>query len=229
MRTIAIVNESSLVGADDVAQCTAALQTQVSRDFAATWGIDAHLRVAGDADKEDELLYLLDDARQADALGHQSLLTGPRPCGFVFVRPWLEAGAGWQTAASHELLELLADPLIHLAAIGGYQGLPALFALEVCDPVEHDEYEIDGIAVANFVLPTWFRSAPLPAETLVDYLGRLAEPFTLSPCGHASYCMELDHWQHWGARRCPRDRRQPAAYSRGRRRRQMQRGLVAAS
>ena len=39
------MNEASLVGPDDVARSAAALQTQVSRDFAATWGLDAGLRV----------------------------------------------------------------------------------------------------------------------------------------------------------------------------------------
>src|SRR5258708_39323159 len=119
MRTIAIVNESSLVSMDDVAQCAAALQTQVSRDFAATWGIDASLRVAADADKEEEILYLLDDARQADALGHQSLLSGPRPCGFVFVRPCLEAEAGRRRAASPAVVGTVAGPRPHLPAIHG--------------------------------------------------------------------------------------------------------------
>src|SRR5260370_13562061 len=219
MRTIALVNEATLIGADDLGRCAAALQTQVSRDFAATWGINARLRPASEPDEEDEVLYLLDDAAQADALGCQRHAAGERPCGFVFVRPCLDAGAAWQAAVSHQLLEMLADPLINLAAEGRYAGQPALFALEVCDPVRHDEYEIEGIAVANFVLPSWFRSGPLRDEALVDFLGRLAEPFTLSPGGHASFCTELGRWQHWFARRCPKRERQAGAYSRRRRRR----------
>ena len=218
MRTIALVNEATLIGADDLARCAAALQTQVSRDFAATWGIDARLRPASEPDDEDEVLYLLDDAAQADALGCHRHATAERPCGFVFVRPCLEAGEAWQAAVSHALLELLADPLIHLAAEGLYAGQPALFALEVCDPVRHDEYEIAGVPVANFVLPSWFRSGPLRDEALVDFLGRLAEPFTLSPGGHASFCTELGRWQPWFARRCPKRERQAGAYSRRRRR-----------
>src|SRR5205807_1145907 len=103
-------------------------------------------------------------------------------------------------------------------------GQPALFALEVCDPVRHDEYEIAGLPVANFVLPSWFRSGPLRDEALVDFLGRLAEPFTLSPGGHASFCTELGRWQQWFAKRCPKRERQPGAYSR--RRRRVQRGTA---
>jgi hypothetical protein len=218
MRTIALVNHSTLLGSADVARCAAALQTQVSRDFAATWGTDARLRVTDEpADDEEELLLLLDDASAAAAPSPPN--RGGRPCGFVLVRPCLEAGEAWQTAASHQLLELLADPLVNLAAEGAFQGKPALFALEVCDPVETDSYEIAGIPVANFVLPTWFAPAPLADEVLVDFLGRLAEPFSVTPTGQASYCTEPGRWQAWFGKRCPKQRRQPAACSRRRRRR----------
>src|SRR5205823_5958794 len=124
----------------------------------------------------------------ADALGyHTRLLEGRvRPCGFVFVRRCLEAGDAWQSVASHELLEMLADPLVNLAAEGVRDGAPALYAVEVCDPVGGDSYDVAGVPVANFVLPTWFLAAPLPDNTLVDFLGRLADPFTLSPAGYAT-------------------------------------------
>ena len=218
MRNIAIINHSSLVGRDDVARCVAALQTQVSRDFAPLWGIDAEVRVAEEPADEQEPLYILEDTAQADALGFHARTTADRPCSFVFVRPCLEVGDSWQATASHELLEMLADPLVNLAAEGVHRGQPALFALEVCDPVENDEYEIAGVAVSNFVLPTWFVAGPLPDDALVDFLGRLTDPFTLSPAGYASYCTELGRWQQWFNRRCPKHQRQPAAYSRRKRR-----------
>src|SRR5262245_25432954 len=216
MRTIALVNHSALLGGADVAPCGAALQTQVSRDFAATWGIDARLRVTDEPAEDEELLALLDDADGAAALVPPG--RGGRPCGFVLVRPCLEAGDAWQAAASHQLLELLADPLVNLAAEGVFQGKPALFALEVCDPVETDSYAIAGVPVANCVLPTWFAPGPLADETLLDFLGRLAEPFSVTPAGHAAYCTEPGRWQAWFGKRCPKHRRQPAACSRRRRR-----------
>jgi hypothetical protein len=231
VRTLALVNESTLVGPDDVARCAEALQTQVSRDFAATWGIDARLRVTAEPAEDDEPLYLLDDAARAEALGLSRRGTGGRPFGVALVRPCLEAGEAWQVAVSHALLEMLADPLVNLSALGpsplplspegrggGKESKPALFALEVCDPVAGDEYEVAGVPVANFVLPTWFTPGPLPDALLVDFLGRLTDPFTLSPGGHGSYCTELGRWQAWYAKRCPRHRRQPGAYSRRRRR-----------
>ena len=88
MRTIALINHSTLVGRDDVARCVVALQTQVSRDFATTWGIDAEVRTTEEPAEEDEPLYLLDEASQADALGFHARTSWERPCGFVFVREW---------------------------------------------------------------------------------------------------------------------------------------------
>src|SRR5262249_26348784 len=151
------------------------LQTQVSRDFAPLWGVDARVRVAAAPDDGDEVVWLADDVRQAAALlpefpppaavapgpapGRRDAPgagaggpAGPRPCGVVLV----DSGEPWQAALSHELLELLADPLLRLAAEAVHAGEPAWFALEVCDPVAGDDYEIDGVPVANFVLPTWF-------------------------------------------------------------------------
>jgi hypothetical protein len=218
MRTIAVVNQSTLLASEDVVRCVAALQTQVSRDFAATWGIDARLRVADEAGDDEEALYLLDDAVQANARGFHTRTAKERPCGFVLVRPCLDAGDSWQATASHELLEMLADPLVNLAAEGQFQGRPALLALEVCDPVENDEYEIAGLPMSNFVLPTWFLPGPLPDEVLVDFLGRLAEPGTLSPGGYVYFCTELGRWQTAFARRCPKHQRQPGTCSRRRRR-----------
>jgi hypothetical protein len=218
MRRIAFVNESTLIGPDDLAACVAALQTQVSRDFAATWGIDARLHATDRPADDDEVLSLFDDAGQAEARGgHRT--GGPRPRGFVFVRPCLDAGEPWQAAVSGELLALLADPLLCLTAIGPSPGGGlAVFAVEACDPVADDGYEVNGVPVANFVLPTWFHAGPLPDEALVDYLGRLSEPFTVGPAGVASYCTELGRWQAWFGRRCPKHRRQVTAFDRRRRR-----------
>ncbi|HMC66695.1 MAG TPA: hypothetical protein VKI65_17300, partial [Gemmataceae bacterium] len=207
-----------LLGPDDVARCAAALQVQASRDFAVTWGIDAQVRVAEEPGEDEEPLYLLDDVSQAEGLGFHGRTAWDRPCGFVLVRPTLSVGDSWQATASHELLEMLADPLVNLAEEGIHHGRPALFALEVCDPVENEEYEIAGIAMSNFVLPTWFVNAPLPDDALVDFLGRLSDPFTLSPGGYASYCTELGRWQQWFAKRCPKHQRQPGTHSRRRRR-----------
>src|SRR5262245_35442897 len=68
MRSIALVNRSSRLDAADVEHCATALQTQLSRDFAPLWGIDAHIRAAAAPEEDDEVLWLTDDVRSAAAL-----------------------------------------------------------------------------------------------------------------------------------------------------------------
>ena len=61
-------------------------------------------------------------------------------------------GFPWTVVLSHEILEMLADPYIVTAP--RYAGSTLV---EVCDPVEFVPYTIDGVAVSDFVLPSWFQ------------------------------------------------------------------------
>lgn len=213
MRTVALVNRAAHLDSDELAQCVAALQTQVSRDFAPLWGIDARLRVCTTPDDGDEVIWLTDDVRQANVLLptlSSSTAIATRPTGVVLI----ERNEPWQITASHEVLELLVDPLLRLAAEARQQDEPAWMALEVCDPVAGESYEIDEVPVANFVLPSWFLTDPLPDEMLVDFLGRLADPLTLVPTGCAAWSVAPGCWQLWCAKRCPSQRRRPPAFSR---------------
>src|SRR6185436_12681970 len=51
-------------------------------------------------------------------------------------------------AASHELAEMLVDPGNNIWC---ETGKDSFFAYEVCDPVEHLHFFIDGFAMSNFV------------------------------------------------------------------------------
>jgi hypothetical protein len=59
-------------------------------------------------------LSILDDSDQANALGYHDLTTDGLPIGKVFAGTDLKVGASWSVTASHELLEMLADPNINL-------------------------------------------------------------------------------------------------------------------
>jgi hypothetical protein len=71
----------------------------------------------------------------------------------------------WSVAVSHELLEMLADPLGNyysdpLPPPDGLPGAPSLrrvvYLLEVCDPCPTSVYVINGVKVADFVRPDYF-------------------------------------------------------------------------
>ncbi len=212
MRQVSLINQSTVVPAADFSAAVAALQVQLDRDFVPAWGISATLGANGSTP---ERIYVLDDSDQADALGYHTLDNANAPVGFVFARTDLQVGEHWQSTLSHELMEQLADPYCNLSAEGSYRGRAAVFAYEVADPVENDEYQINGVPVSNFVLPTWFEQG---YAGKVDYLGRLSAAFTLSPGGYISYQTRLGAWQQWFGSRTPKRQTWPTRYSRRHRR-----------
>jgi hypothetical protein len=187
---IAVIDQSTLAGEGEVAKVVAALATQVSRDWAPRWFSAGALFVSTPEKVPTEAwqLVILDDSDQADALGYHELSNSGTPLGKVFVRSVRQSGGIWSVAASHELLEMLADPDINLAAEGYDPDDPetaAFYAYEVCDPVEGDVYAIDGVQVSDFVTPEYFEIDP-PPESRFDHLGLLTAPFTLRPGGYMS-------------------------------------------
>lgn len=71
--------------------------------------------------------------------------------------PWLT----WTNALSHEALELIADPQLNTLVQGPHptrKGRTVFHYREVCDPVQSETYEIDGVTLCNFVLPHYYNS-----------------------------------------------------------------------
>ena len=225
MITIAIVNESTVLGDRDVVASASgggvldALRRQVTRDFCPAWGIDIPTlryfpKNAGPAviPSDAWVLALLDDSDQADALGYHDDSANGTPQGKVFVKTCLDDKESWSVCLSHELLEMLADPNINRCAEGA-DG--RIYAVEVCDPVEDDSlgYEIGAVLVSDFVLPAWYAPAT-PRATAVDFRGRVHQGFELGVGGYAMV-LAPDAGGNWT---------QINADDRARRKRPMQRG-----
>jgi hypothetical protein len=179
---IAFQNVSTVVTLDDLTKAVAALQTQVSDHFGPIYDVDANLYVITDIaalSPGDWLIVVSDDSDQADALGYHELTQDGQPLGKVFAKSDKDDGLSWTVTASHELLELLADPWANLLSFGA-DGL--LRAYEVCDAVEDDSlgYEINDVKVSDFVLPAWFNSTPGP----YDYKGHCDAPLKLLSGGY---------------------------------------------
>jgi hypothetical protein len=174
---VSIVNQCSVLQDAEVKPVVAALQTQVTRDFAPIWGIDADLIFvpkSENADPNTWWLILLDDSDTDGALGYHELNPAGLPMAKVFAKTDLKYNMKWSVTTSHELLEMLADPDINLTAFiqtGNESGY--LYAFEMCDPVEDDQYGymIDGVSVSNFILPSYFQES-IPANKW-DFCGYL--------------------------------------------------------
>lgn len=188
---VALINASTVVADSDVQEAMGALQTQVHRDFAPIWGIDADLEfVPKDVDPPSGAWWLvvLDDSDQAGALGYHDVTNQGLPLGKAFAKSDIDGGYIWTVTVSHELLEMLVDPGINLATFVEQSsgGAGVLYAYEVCDACEADQYgyKIDGITVSDFVCPSWFESFWAPGASQFDYQNQIQRPFELLPGGY---------------------------------------------
>jgi hypothetical protein len=58
------------------------------------------------------------------------------------------------------------------------------YAYEMSDAVENDTFLVDGIAMSNFVHPSWFEPFKHPPGTKFDHLGLLKKPFSMTKGGY---------------------------------------------
>lgn len=188
--TVAFVNESTVIDDQTVLTYMRVLQQQVHEDFRPYWNAGANLRFVphgGVAPTGAWVLAFLDNSDQAGALGYHDVTADGLPLAKVFVATDQKYGLTSSVTASHELLEMLADPHINTAcqAADG-----AFYALEVGDPVEADA---DGyfrtdvstrtpVLVSNFVTPAWFGTG----SGRYDFRGLLTSAHELRPGGYCS-------------------------------------------
>ncbi|MBI3810738.1 MAG: hypothetical protein HY283_00820 [Nitrospirae bacterium] len=187
---IAVINACTVLTDKQVGTAVPALQTQVHRDFAPAWGIDADLLFVPKGKKPPQgswWLVILDTSDQAGALGYHDLTKEGLPLGKVFARSDIQYGYQWTVTASHELLEMLGDPDINLTAfVQPNAKTGTLYAYEVCDACEADSfgYKINGTLVSDFVYPAWFESFRKKGGTQFDYGKHIHEPFQLLAGGY---------------------------------------------
>lgn len=186
---IAVINASTVITDGETETLVKDLQTQVSRDFASAWGINAQLNfipVTSKPPRRYWWLVILDNSDQAGALGYHDLTKDGQPLGKVFAKTDLDYGDQWTVSASHELLEMLADPDINLTVFIQKNNSGRLFAYEVCDACESDKnaYMIGNTLVSDFVYPAWFESFRKTGSTQFDYQNQITKPFQLLPGGY---------------------------------------------
>jgi len=93
----------------------------------------------------------------------------------------IQAGDDWSITASHEMLEMLVDPLGRKLQSDpdidpGADGHEVQYLVEVGDPCEIFSYPINGINVSDFITPEFY-DTNAPAGTEFDFLGRLSQAF----------------------------------------------------
>lgn len=164
------------------------LEVQLYRDYAPFWqsaGVPVKAYTAeADAPPDASLLAVFDDSDQAGALGYHATTPNGTPYGRGFLTPIKESGGTLHEGAnslsctlSHEVLEMVGDPY---ASWWADVDAHVQECLELCDRTEADSYEIEGVAVSNFLGPRAFRDGPGP----YDLMRLLSSPWEIRPGGY---------------------------------------------
>ena len=178
---IACINKATVDLGVPFDKLTATLQKCYDETFLPVWGYPVSLYNTTAAKPTDWQFIYFDDADTAGALGYHDLTQDGQPISKVFVKTTLADNQLVSVTACHELFEMVIDPVANLwaeAADG------AEYAYEMSDPVEEDTFLVDGIAMSNFVHPTWFEPFKHPPGTKYDHLGLLTKPFSMTKGGY---------------------------------------------
>jgi hypothetical protein len=204
---LALVSEIEDHDPSDLARVAAALQRQVTRDFAPIWEVSATLD--GFARLEDV------------PVGYWPMMIVPDVQGAAGIhldkdgQPYalIEMSDSWSLTASHETLEMLADPfgnrLVPGRSLKRGQGRVE-YLVEVCDPSEAAEfgYTVNDVLVSDFYTPRFFDPVRSVA-TRYSFTGALERPRQVLRGGYLSWHdPSSDHWwqQIWfGSRKEYRD------------------------
>jgi hypothetical protein len=183
---VAVINRTNLPN-EVIQHVVKVLATQVSRDLAPVWGVDAQLRFVknGEAPAPDEWwLEILGTSDIGDAIAYHEMTPEGLPRAKIFTETAKQGKASWTAAASHELISMLVNPRTNLTVIGDPQTSGKAYALEIPDPCQADTYKIDGVEVSDFVFPAWFDPTRSPNSTQFDFLRLIDRPLTLRPGGY---------------------------------------------
>jgi hypothetical protein len=184
-RHVALVSDDSEISLSDLTTVAAALQKQVARDFGPIWNVRAN--VGAFAKLEDMPLdywpiIIRSKLDRAGAAGYHEDDLG-EPCSLVLLTD------DWSVTASHEMLEMLADPWgRHLVAGPSPQDPDrrVKFLVEVCDPCSNESYQVDGIAVSDFYTPNYFDPVST-SQVRYSFNGTLTAPRQVLEGGYLAW------------------------------------------
>lgn len=201
---VALVDRTGQIDVAQLARVAGALNAQVATDFGPAW----HSHASVGAYPETALgpntwaIYVQTALDEPGALGYH---TDDHNQPYALV----EYTRDWTVTASHELLEMLADPWgsrLHQAKHldGREHDGHVHYLLEVCDPPEATSYEIQGVPVSDFILPAYYRSTRSGLTPKLSFAGTITEPREVAPGGYISF---VDGHGEWHQRFVGRDGR----------------------
>jgi hypothetical protein len=195
IRQVALVSDTPGLSLRSMAPVAAALQKQVTRDFGPIWEIDATVDAFESLDDVPLGVWPILVGDEGQGGGGVHLDRNHQPFALVdFTRQWT-------LTASHECLEMIADPFGNRTVAGDSliesQGRVE-FLVEVCDPCEAPRfaYRVNGVLVSDFYTQRFF-DPPDPAGTAIryDFRGHIRAPREVLQGGYVSWRDPVsNHW-----------------------------------
>src|SRR5215475_7352198 len=194
-RNLALVADTEQITPSELTKVAAALQKQATRDFGVAWNVQAS--VSAFAQLEDVPtdywpVIVRDDINTPGAAGVHEDKNG-QPFALV------EFSDQWSLTASHETLEMLADPFGNRLVAGqspkSHQGR-VNFLVEVCDPSEDQKfaYTVNGVTVSDFYTPDFFDPVTAPGVRY-SYTGAVKRPRSILRGGYLSWVVpQTNEW-----------------------------------
>ena len=154
---IALVCETDSISPREFTRVAAALDKQVTRDFGPIWGVPATVDPVFSLDDTPVgywPIVLVEDTGEASGFGYHADHYG-QPFALVALTD------SWSLSASHECLEMLADPFGDRMVPGPHpkEGAGRVsYLVEVCDPPESHEcsYTVNDVMVSDFITPAYY-------------------------------------------------------------------------
>lgn len=196
---IGLVPDKVDIPASDLTRVAGALSKQVQRDFGPIWNVEAtvdpFVRLE---DVPVDYWHIVVMKEVKDAAGYHQTKDG-QPYAVVEFDP------DWSLTASHECVEMLADPfgrrlkagnLLDQAVALGQKPARVQYLLEVADPSEATEfsYQIDGIQVSDFYTPHFFDPVKSPGVRY-SFTGSIDSPRKVLDDGYISW--KDPRTKHW--------------------------------
>jgi hypothetical protein len=192
---IAVVPIRAGIPVEEIAGVSAALQKQVMRDFAPVWEVQATVDYFPTLEAVPIGYWPLMIVEDGAGPGTHVDRNG-QPMAYV------EYGPTWSLTASHEVLEMLADPTGMRFVTGDAPSAESdrvEFLLEVCDPCQgaDNAYTVNGVLVSDFYTPAYFE--PLfTCGSKYSFCGALRSPRDVLPRGYLSWrSLTTGRWTKW--------------------------------
>jgi hypothetical protein len=181
---LALVSLTPVVDFGELSKVSAALQKQLVRDFGPIWSVEATIDAF--ARLEDVPLGYW-TIMVVDTFDHGGQHKDRKNQPYALVA----ADHTWPLVASHEALEMLADPFGSRLVVGNSPDLAqgrVEFLVEVCDPCQDDDfgYTVNGVLVSDFYTPNFFDPAAA-AGVRYSLTGALTRPRQVLSGGYLTW------------------------------------------